>query len=83
MDLLRISLVQMVVIWENPAANRQKLDQLLQPLTGATDLIVLPEMFSTGFSVQARELAEPMSGETIGWMKQKAQQTGADRTSVV
>ena len=77
MDLLRISLVQMVVIWENPVANRQKLDQLLQPLTGMTDLIVLPEMFTTGFSVQARELAEPMSGETVGWMKLKAQQTGA------
>ena len=77
MDLLRISMVQMDVIWENPAANRQKLDRLLRPLTGKTDLILLPEMFTTGFSVQARELAEPMSGTSVGWMKRVANETGA------
>jgi len=77
MDLLRISLVQTEVIWENPDANRKKLDQLLKPLRGLTDLILLPEMFVTGFSVQALSLAEPMSGTTVAWMLQKARETEA------
>ena len=62
MDLLRISLVQFDVVWENPVSNRMKLDQLLEPLTGQTDLILLPEMFTTGFSMNASDLAESMEG---------------------
>src|SRR5665647_862180 len=68
MDLLRISLVQFDVVWENPVSNRMKLDQLLEPLTGQTDLILLPEMFTTGFSMNASDLAESMEGESVSWM---------------
>ena len=77
MDLLRISLIQFDIIWENPVANRMKLDTLLQPLNGKTDLILLPEMFTTGFSMQAKILAETMDGESIRWMKLQAENTGA------
>jgi predicted amidohydrolase len=72
MDILRISLVQYDVIWENPSANRLKLDRLLAPLKGQTDLILLPEMFTTGFSMNARELAEAMDDDSVAWMKKHA-----------
>jgi predicted amidohydrolase len=76
-NILRISLVQFEVIWEDPAANRKKLNDLLKPLVGNTDLILLPEMFTTGFSMHAKELAESMDGDTITWMKEYAGYTGA------
>ena len=76
-DLLRISLVQFDVLWENPIGNRQKLDILLEPLKGRTDLILLPEMYSTGFSMHAKSLAESMEGDTIGWMRTQAENTNA------
>ena len=74
---LRISLVQYEVVWENPDANRSILDELLEPLNGQTDLILLPEMFTTGFSMQAKELAETMDGQSLKWMVQQARKTGA------
>ena len=74
---LRISLVQFEVIWENQDANRLKLDELLKPLNGSTDLILLPEMFTTGFSMHARELAETMDGPSVKWMVLQAQKTSA------
>lgn len=77
MDQLRISLVQFDIVWEDAVSNRQKLDHLLDPLKGRTDLIILPEMFTTGFSMRARELSEKMEGESVGWMKQQAKNTGA------
>ena len=77
MDQLRISLVQYDVIWEDTAANRLKLDQLLEPLRGKTELILLPEMFTTGFSMHARELAESMDGASVSWMLALAGKTGS------
>jgi len=77
MDILRISLVQFDIVWENPVSNRLKLDLLLEPLKGETDLILLPEMFTTGFSMRAKELAESMNGESVKWMKLKAKSSGA------
>jgi predicted amidohydrolase len=72
MDELRISLAQYDVIWEDPSVNRLKLDQLLKPLKGETDLILLPEMFTTGFSMNARQLAETMEGASVEWMLKQA-----------
>jgi len=74
---IRISLVQFEVIWENPEANRLKLDDLFLPLNGQTDLILLPEMFTTGFSMHARKLAETMDGPSVKWMVQQARKTSA------
>ncbi len=66
---LSIDLVQMDIHWEQPARNRMKLDDLLSSHT-PSDVIILPEMFSTGFTMNARAMAEPMDGETIGWMQE-------------
>ncbi len=77
MKNLRATLVQTSLIWENPAANRAQLDQKLAPLKGQTDLVILPEMFTTGFSMNAPQLAEKMDGESIHWMRQKANKISA------
>jgi predicted amidohydrolase len=69
---LRVTLVQSMLHWEDAGANRAMLQAKLASLKGATDLVLLPEMFSTGFSMRSRELAEEMSGPTLEWMKQQA-----------
>ncbi len=71
---LRIHLFQYNMIWENPAANRAKLDNLLASLSEKGDLAVFPEMFNTGFTMNAEKMAENMDGPTIGWMKERAAQ---------
>ncbi len=73
MQDLRITLVQTALHWEKAAENRKHFDELLLGLKpGSTDLVVLPEMFSTGFSMQPYVLAETMEGPTVIWMLQKA-----------
>lgn len=69
---LRLTLVQSMLHWEDAAANRAQFTERLASLRGATDLIVLPEMFTTGFSMRSRELAEPMDGPTVSWMREQA-----------
>ncbi len=49
---------------------------LLEPLAGRTDLVLLPEMFTTGFSMRAADLAEPMDGPTVRWMREQANRLG-------
>jgi predicted amidohydrolase len=70
---LRVTLVQMAIAWEDPAANRGALENLLRPLGKATDLIVLPEMFTTGFSMQPERTAEAGAATTRAWMRGLAQ----------
>lgn len=65
---LRLTLVQSALSWENPVANRAMFSEKLNALRGVTDLVVLPEMFTTGFSMNAAALAEPMDGQTVEWM---------------
>lgn len=74
---LRVSIVQTHLHWESPAANRAMLEEKLWPLQGKTDVILLPEMFTTGFSMEAEKLAEPVHTHTFRWMRQLAQQIGA------
>ena len=80
---LTITLVQSELIWEHPEANRDRFTARLQPLAGATDLIVLPEMFTTGFSMNGGPLAETMEGPTLTWMRRQARQLTADVTGSV
>ncbi len=77
MDDLRVSILQTQLHWEDPAANRRALTPKVLALSGQTDLIVLPEMFTTGFSMRAAELAEPTGGPTLAWMREQAHQTQA------
>lgn len=66
---MRISIVQSSLHWENPEANRSMFAEKLVTLRGNTDLVVLPEMFTTGFSMNAAALlAEPMDGPTMNWL---------------
>lgn len=74
---MRIALVQTELAWEQPAQNRRQLAEKLTALIGQADLILLPEMFTTGFSMNAAALAEPMDGPTAVWMTQQADRTGA------
>ncbi len=77
MHPLRVTLVQSFLHWEQPQANREAFAEQFAHLKGKTDLVVLPEMFSTGFSMRAGELAEPMSGPTMQWMQEQARQLDA------
>ena len=65
---MRVSIVQTSLHWENPAANRAMFTQKLASLRGNTDLVVLPEMFTSGFSMNVESLAEPMTGPTMDWL---------------
>jgi omega-amidase len=69
----RISIVQQPLAWADPEVNRANFASVLAPLAGKTDLVVLPEMFTTGFSMKPEELAEPADGPTRAWLKQQAQ----------
>lgn len=66
---LNISLVQADILWEDRTGNLARFDELLLKLPPETNLVVLPEMFSTAFSANARELAEPMDGPTMTMVK--------------
>lgn len=68
-NLLNITLVQAHLHWENPVANRKHFETLIEAETKDTHLIILPEMFTTGFSMNASQLAETMQGDTVSWMK--------------
>lgn len=69
MSNLTISLIQTNLSWEDKAANLQMLEKKIDALQDKTEIIILPEMFSTGFSMRAKELAETMDGPTVEWMK--------------
>lgn len=77
MQDLRISLVQTTLDWQQPERNRERMTRLLAPLAGQTDLIVLPEMFTTGFTMAPETVAEPMSGPTLAWLREQASTLGA------
>ena len=74
---MRVSIVQSTLVWENPEQNRANFAQKMAPLAGQTDLVVLPEMFSTGFSMQAATLAEHMDGPTMYWLAAQAKELQA------
>ena len=74
---MNITLLQPSLYWHDPVANRAMLEEKLFNLPEPTDLIVLPEMFTTGFTMDAKAVAEPMNLTTFRWMKQMAAQTGA------
>lgn len=76
MQDLRILIVQQDTVWHNPEANRQRLDELIKA-SERVNLIVLPEMFTTGFSMESKVLAETMDGPTHTWMQEKAYESGA------
>jgi predicted amidohydrolase len=75
---LRITTVQTDLYWEDKTANLDMLAQKMLHLAGMTDIIVLPEMFTTGFSMRPSVFAETMDGDTVAWMRQQAALLNAD-----
>ena len=74
---IRIALVQTDLHWQDKTANLAMLEEKIWDLKGKCDLIILPEMFPTGFSMEAEKLSEPMNLHIHKWMKQMAAQTEA------
>ena len=77
MNDLRVSLVQASTIWHDAAANRTLYGDRVRELAGSTDLIVLPETFTSGFSNEAIGSAETMRDESVAWISTLAREVGA------
>src|SRR5258706_9896699 len=72
MSTLTITTIQSHLHWQDKAANLQMFEEKIDNIKEKTEIVVLPEMFSTGFAIQPEALAETMDGETIAWMKRVA-----------
>ena len=68
----RLSIAQQPLVWQDAAANRAHFGQVLAPLAGTTDLVVLPEMFTTGFTMQPELHSEDAAGPTRAWLLEQA-----------
>jgi predicted amidohydrolase len=68
----RVTLAQQALAWHDAAANRAHFAEVLAPVRGATDLVVLPEMFTTGFTMNPEQYAEAADGETRAWLLAQA-----------
>jgi predicted amidohydrolase len=77
MQNITLALIQTSLHWENKAANLAMFEEKMQSITPSADVIFLPEMFTTGFSMQSHLLAEDMQGATVQWMRQQAQRLDA------
>ncbi|MBP1223346.1 amidohydrolase [Flavobacterium sp. 1355] len=71
---MKIALMQSDLQWESPSANRNNFESKINTIIDGVEIIVLPEMFSTGFTMNAPAVAETMQGETVNWMKSLAKQ---------
>lgn len=82
---MKIALIQSDLIWENPKANRIYFEEKINSLEEQVNLIVLPEMFSTGFTMNPGVVAETMQGETVLWMQSlaKAKKTAITGSVVI
>jgi hypothetical protein len=69
---IRISIAQQPLVWHDPPANRAHFASVLAPLAGTTDLVILPEMFTTGFTMTPDRYAEPADGATRAWLLEQA-----------
>lgn len=76
-QVLNVTLVQFDIMWESHEKNFQAIEDLLQSSHGNTDLIILPEMFNTGFSMQPARIAVTMDSEEVEWMKRLSIQYNA------
>lgn len=71
---LTITLIQTDLTWEEKAANLNMLEYKIRTLKERTELVILPEMFSTGFSMKPEQFAETMDGESVEWMRKTAKE---------
>ena len=78
MQNLKITLIQADLVWENISANLAFFDQEIKALSEPTDLVILPEMFSTGFSMNAESLAQKMTESAVAWLRETAFEKNID-----
>lgn len=69
---LKIALIQSDLVWEKPEENRNNFTEKIKAIPNDVDIVVLPEMFTTGFTMSPFRLAESMTGKTVMWMKELA-----------
>ena len=74
MQPLNLALIQSATQWHDPVANREHFEPLIRASSERADLIVLPEMFTTGFTMESRTVAETMDGATVSWLREVAQE---------
>src|SRR3712207_5082459 len=74
MSSLSITLIQTALHWEEKKANLSMLEEKINSIAQKTHIVVLPEMFSTGFSMKPEQLAETMDGKAVAWMRRVAAQ---------
>ncbi len=74
--MLNLAIVQSDLAWENIAINHANFSRTLKTVNADVDIAILPEMFTTGFSMNAQKLAQPMNGDTVTWMKSHAASMG-------
>jgi predicted amidohydrolase len=74
MSDLKITIIQSNLHWENKEENLRMFSEKIAAIEAETDLIILPEMFTTGFSMQPEKFAEEMNGRTVSWMMQNAKE---------
>ena len=72
MSSLNVCIIQSSLQWENHQANLNRFEEKIDQVKAGTELVVLPEMFTTGFSMNPIQLAEDMNGQTVAWMKRIA-----------
>ncbi|MBW1616067.1 MAG: amidohydrolase [Deltaproteobacteria bacterium] len=75
---LKITIIQSEIIWEDIKSNIEIFDKKINFIKEKTDLILLPEMFTTGFTMNAARFAESMGDETVAWLKKKSEEKEAD-----
>ena len=75
--MMKIALLQMPLLWENPKQNRNYFEGIINSITETIDLIVLPEMFTSGFTMNPKAIAETMQGDTISWLQALAKAKNA------
>ena len=83
MNDLRLTLIQADLVWEDIIANRDAFSSTFASLAGTTDLIILPEMFTIGFTLDAEPFAEQMTGSTVAWLKEASKSAGAAITGSI
>ena len=76
-DELKIAIIQANLVWENRIQNRLNFEKKISTISEAIDIIVLPEMFTTGFTMNPERVAETMQGETLQWMQEMANSANA------
>lgn len=74
---LKVAILQTEIVWENSPTSLKNYDKAFSKLAEPVDIVVLPEMFNTGFTMNAAEVAQAMEGKAVSWLKQKSVETEA------